>query len=294
MNNANVEIVQEGIELGGAAAAERDYAWFYDAFLPAMSDPSVLAGRSLLASAWATVGDVYDMLEAPLAALEAYRRSDQLEPSVYVFQEISRCLHGVGDINRALAAIDQALALAPNDQALHDQIEFIKRTEDQPPLYEDSSLVWKCDEFMAARDFEAARLAVASPVDANEYLALGRVLGVTGDDEGVRHVWDQIEKLDGSIEMSYRDWFYLADSVWESTWFWDALSATLPRIEGVFESLPDEVFESLSDESRASYQWRMGLVVRFHEARTSGDREGLEALAAEFPMWEAVTEALSA
>lgn len=161
---------------------------------PAAPDPNAApTDATLVAAAWTLVGEVYELVDAPRAAVAAYTRARRLAPHV---PEL-----------RALRADAQAAAKrAPRD------------------------VVSEVAELLAADRAEAALARLSKLRSARALLARARAHGALGDAPQVIATLAALRKTRGPLRLELADWFYLPDAAFESPTFWRALARLVPRL----------------------------------------------------------------
>jgi len=151
------------------------------------------ADATLLAAAWTLVGEVYELVDAPRAAVAAYTRARRLVPHV---PEL-----------RALRADAQAAAKsAPRDA------------------------VSEAAELLAADRARAALAQLSKLRSARALLARARTYGALGDAAQVIATFAALRNTRGPLRLELADWFYLPDAAFESPALWRALARLVPRL----------------------------------------------------------------
>ena len=151
------------------------------------------ADATLLAAAWTLVGEVYELVDAPRAAVAAYTRARRLAPHVAEL--------------RALRADAQAAA---------------KRAP--------RNVVSESAELLAADRAKAALALLSRSRSARALLARARTYGALGDAAQVIATFAALRKTRGPLRLELADWFYLPDAAFESPAFWRALARLVPRL----------------------------------------------------------------
>ena len=151
------------------------------------------ADATLLAAAWTLVGEVYELVDAPRAAVAAYTRARRLAPLV---PEL-----------RGLQADARAAAKrAPRD------------------------VVSEAAELLAADRGKAALAQLSTSRSVRAQLARARAHGALGDAAQVIATFEALYRARGPLRLELADWFYLPDPAFESPAFWRALARLVPRL----------------------------------------------------------------
>jgi tetratricopeptide (TPR) repeat protein len=130
--------------------------WFYNTFLPNLeiATNTKAVDESVLAECWHTAGDVFDLVFAPLQAKYAYEKALDLEPEfTSVFLQIASIHNDLGEYELAIAYINDALELDPDDEDITLEFERIKTNlaDKSPAFYSESNEKWPFYETLAAR-----------------------------------------------------------------------------------------------------------------------------------------------
>ena len=132
--------------------------------------------------------------------------------------------------------------------------------------------------------------ALSRPRTVRSWLCRARIAGAGGDIEGVHEAWSRIARLEGSVELSYGDWFFLPDEVHESPAFWRVLYGLGPRLLPCVFPYPDEAWTRPRPLTASGLEHVMA---QYHLARTRRDARALAALARRYPTWRAPAESLA-
>jgi hypothetical protein len=218
----------------------RGYPWLVRSYLSALEEVASTARteeqRRLAADALYTLGDLHDFNGAPLAAIEAYRRSVAINPQAGgAWRELGSMLANVGKTAEARRALRRALRCDPSDTYARDDLEALK---DTPPLYRQGDACWEANELLARHQPEAALARLRGLRSVRARLVRLRAMGALGQEEPALQGWQDLARSRGPIMLDWGDWFFLPPRLYENPAFWSSLDAVADRlVPGVFPTL---------------------------------------------------------
>jgi tetratricopeptide (TPR) repeat protein len=146
-------------ELGVEALLDKGATWFYHTFLPnltiATETNSVEDG--VLADCWFAVGDLYDLVFAPLHAKEAYEKAIEIDPDFgAAYAELASIYSDLGDYVAALEYIEQAIELDADDVDFKFELQNIQQfiKDKVPTVFSESNEKWPYYEALAAKKWD--------------------------------------------------------------------------------------------------------------------------------------------
>jgi tetratricopeptide (TPR) repeat protein len=260
--------------------AERGYVWVRERLRPAVAllkgaDPA-LAARGL--NVLATMAERNEGYRAALAFLEDSLACDP----AYVLSwfDVGYVNQELGKREEARRAYERALELEP----LHRQATAMLAVLDDPA--EPAAPVEAADA-LAEFDPERALAVAGSPY----WRACAH--GALGDATAALLEWQALARSEGPVRISPAAWYYLADDLFDDPDFWDAMVAMSPRFVNstgaMHPSLVEAVRTDEDDPERLDARV-LGLMARFHRARSRGDDGERRALAKAWPTWMEVAD----
>jgi tetratricopeptide (TPR) repeat protein len=146
-----IEFITEISENGVSFAHGKGFEFFRDVLLPNIEKAKKINRKELLADCWYIIGDVYDFNDAPLKAIESYRKAIVFDPNFSsAYREIGNMQEKIGDYSNAIKNIEKAILIEPTDQNLVADLKEAKNSlkNNEKPLYRKDSLNWKLSELL--------------------------------------------------------------------------------------------------------------------------------------------------
>lgn len=293
--NAAIALLEKVDEGRVAWTHNQGFEWFVSDLLPAVDvlerDRPI---PDLLASCYYEVGDIHDFNNAPLAAIAAYKRSIDWKPMSGAYREVCNMCEKIGRLDEAIEYGRIAIAMDPDDDNAKSDLEeaeeaLVKGVEDL--LYTEGDRIWQADEHLARREPEAALSELGDGDDIDTILARARCLGALRKDSDCIAEWRRLPATRGTIDIDYRDWFFLPEALYESAELWSIMKQIHPRFgSGAFPA-----YDSLSAGRASSgldWQEEKAMIIDFKLAYCSKDRAGLEAIARACPEWTEAQDAV--
>jgi tetratricopeptide (TPR) repeat protein len=290
----------------------RGYRWFKQRYLPAvdrLEQANLKKDRFLLSDCYYQIGDVHDFNHCPKAAIAAYKKSFDLDPThSEALREMGGMYERIGQYRKAVSILKKSLQINPNDECARMDYEFAQDSVEYggPPLYEKRDTCWQARECLA-RDKPAAAqrlLKNKRAIPARQIIAC--VYGMLNKPDGIIDQWQRIAKARGMIELGYADWFYIEDCVWDNANFWEIIADCAKQnhfdhgvwriIDSLYEIVipqPDNVRpfqKSKADMLRCNK--RVFLMAQYHIARVSRDANIARKLCDRYPNWPEIRELL--
>ena len=294
--NAAIALLKKVDEGRIAWTHNQGFEWLVSDLLPAidvLERDGPIPG--LLASCYYEVGDIHDFNGGPLAAIAAYKRSIDWEPMSGAYREICDMLLRIGRLDEAIEYGRIAIAMDPDDhytkRNLEEADEALVHGVEGLLLYTEGDKIWQADERLARREPEAALSELGDGEDAGTALARARCLGALRRDSDCIAEWKRLPATSGSVEIDYRDWFFLPEAIYESAELWSIMKQLHPRFEGGAFPAHDTL---TAGRSSTGLDWRgeNAVIIEFNLAYYSKDRTGLEAVARAYPEWTEAREAV--
>lgn len=249
--------------------------------------------REIVADVHSLLGDLYDLLEAPLAAIKEYGLCVSVEPDHgYAWAELSTMYWKLGDRGRAVAYARRSLEIEQTEHArenLDDAMELDEVEYPEGPTGE-SILEWFGRELLAG-GFSRIVLGWVEPSSAGMRQVRAQAWGALGQCDNAVAEWMEISRSATSVTLRQGDWFYLPNSVFESPAIWRAFEALGPRLVGDTQVDPDlvglvtEPGEHANAPSVRRRQW--DLLIKLHLATACRDQETIRQLCERYPTWTA-------
>jgi len=287
-----------------SCAMNLGYAWFKTRYRPALlrlEQANYKKDRVLLGDSYCLIGEIHFMNGCPKAAAKAYQKCLEYTPNhVYAMKELAERYEEIGSYEKCMSVLIELLHVDPvefNRYLYRDALDSF--VDNLPPFYENTDIYWQAREKLAQdkpksvlRLINKKRTTKARQLKACAYAAMG-------DSQGCLDQWGQIANLKGSIEMTYGDWFYIEDYVWNGSAFWEIMlscakqnrfdSGVMPYFESIWnECRQDPGKIDIFNESKAQRirrNKRMALLSQYHISRTNRDLKLAEKLLKRHPNW---------
>lgn len=274
------------------------YDWFWTVLTPALQSANAKTKKekARLADCHYVAGDVHDFNNAPLAAIEEYKKALYYDPEhAASYREIANMQERTGDLEGAMTNIEKALELDPDERcAITDRECILDSISDKQfqPWFREGDIWWQAYEFLAsAKPNEALRL-LKTPKSLAETRAKICALGALERHDAYLGEWRKLLGKVAEIEFEQHDWFFIPNAVYQAPEIWKLFLESGVRFGGVFS-----VFETLdSDEhyKTLSYDARIRLRMEYYLYDQSEDLAGLKRLHETYPDWLELSETLSA
>ncbi|MFC2954092.1 tetratricopeptide repeat protein [Marinicaulis aureus] len=284
---------------GGVPRAHaQGYEWFWTVLTPALNvaAPATQEEMDRLVDCHYVAGDVHDFNNAPLAAIEEYKKALSYDPDhAASYREIACMQERVGDLENALANIEKALELHPDEKcAVTDRECILDSISDNQfcPRYKDGDICWQAYEALAKADPETALSFLAEPKDVDERRARLCALGALEKHDAYVSGWRKLLGEVSEIEFEQYDWFFIPEAVYEAPVIWKLFLDSGVRFGGVFSDF--ETLHGNEDYKSLSYDARIRLRMEYYLYDQSGDRAALKKLHNKYPEWSELAESLNA
>lgn len=246
------------------------------------------AEKEVVADSYYILGDIYDFNDAPNAAIRAYRKGITFFPfpdyASGFHREIGHMHDKMGKYKTAIKYIKKALEIYENDEHAKSDLEFaelsLKRGD--PPLYKAGDWKWEVNELLAQNKPRKALKILLKRKSIKAAQLRARAYGVLNGIKDQLGEWKRIEKLKGSIEFEYADWFFLIDKNNESVEFWKILHSIRKRLQpGIYV-----FYESLYiNYSQLGHDREVNETIGFEIAKYSKNVTKLRQLKKKYPKW---------
>jgi len=282
-----VNTLKEITQKGSAWAVDNGYLWLKDIFLFCLDyvENNLKGNKDLLADSFYVLGDLYDFIDAPKSAINAYKQSIKYDGgSSGAFREIALCYEAMGDYERALKYNKIAREKDPEDKYAVKDKEYIEKAlrDHASPLFKAGSKIWQCDELLAAQKTKQALECLGKYEDAPHCMARVRCYGSLSNCDAYLKEWERIAKREESFEISYSDWFYMPEEIFESPKIWRLFFSIQDRIEpSVFVG-----FDSVANINgchRLAQKEIQSLMISFNLYKTEKNVDCLKKLKIKYP-----------
>jgi tetratricopeptide (TPR) repeat protein len=289
-----IEVLEKIANEGYYQVIWEGYEWYKDQLLPALefASQSPIIYSSLLAENWHSLGWTFYELDAPLKAIECYRKAiyydnDHSES----YRELANCMHKTGDYKGALVFVIKARSMDPDDDFAIEQQEEIENSFDQreASLYGKGDLIWECGELLADEKFEEVFTKLKGRRKTDYLMLRARCYSAQKENAKFLNTLRRIHAAGNFFDWSYQDWFYLNPYVYQIKEFWEVMLDLVPLMasESVFES-----YQTLFDKQQGhiANQIRREVVCRFHIHRIDRNAEEILALHEDYTEWKELKE----
>lgn len=286
-DNEVANTLNEITQKGSAWAVANGFLWLKNVFLPCLENAQNNQNniKELLADGCYVLGDLYDFINAPKAAIKAYKQSIKYSGnSSGAYREIALCYEAMGDYENALKYNGIAQKKEPADSfAATDRKWMEKAMEDQSePLFKIASKVWQCDELLAEMRFVEALKCLGDAEDIKHCSARARCYGALSNNEAYLNEWVRIVKQKEPFKLDYSDWFYMPEEVFESPEIWRLFFAVQDKIGlGVFVGFFSFEDSELSGELKQEEIQQVMILYNLY--RTEKNIDSLRKLANQYP-----------
>jgi tetratricopeptide (TPR) repeat protein len=233
--------------------------------------------------AYAALGDIHEINDAPLAARRMYQRALRFYPLRYARTELAHAHYLLGEYKFACREARTVLREAPADFYAREEYEAAVDAHKarRRPHFRHGDSHWEVAELLAADHTHAALARVSRARSSKAVLWRARCFGMIGDSAGLIDQWRRIATAEGELQLSRTDWYYLRDDLWDCPKIWRFLLSILHRLGDLGLGIG---FKGSPGRKDARFQ----LAVEFHLARCSHDLRTLRRLASGIPDWKQV------
>ncbi len=287
---------------GISGVIARDCFWLKENYLPAVAcleKANFKKDKFLLGWSYYMIGDVHDFTHCPKAAIKAYRKSFEFDPlNAPAMREIGGCYYYMGQNKKAATVLKKALQIDPDDK--YAAVDYQIAIEDPcEALYKKGDICWQAREFIAQDKPESAIKLLKGKRSIEAYKTMSRAHSVLEQGSEAVEQWQKIAKLTSKIEMTYADWFYMTDTVWNSVDFWQAITVCSKQnrfkysmwpensiTDHIVDNVVNRKFYSKADLKRCNKNYF--LIAQYHIARISKDVKLISKLLKQYPNWKEV------
>jgi tetratricopeptide (TPR) repeat protein len=285
---------------GAVALLVRGYYWFVSNLRCAITKLRTTrlskSEREMFSDGLYAIGDLHFCQGALNAALRAYLDAGLADPLNHAaFSEAGDIQCDFGRYWAARRSYLRALRVDPNDDVAQSGLTYLEETgfrgqgelhDFRDPLNQAREHLARCQPRAALRQLEGRRSVEAM-------LLLCRAYGAIQDVSRTFACWKRVVRRNLRFEITGEDWFYLPDELWETTDFWRLVRQALGRLRGLnmynWAQRPDTLAPPDLYEHSLHNAWARPKVrelgVGFHIARTSGNKQALQAFARKYPDW---------
>jgi tetratricopeptide (TPR) repeat protein len=283
----------------GIAHFIRDYQWFVEKYLPAvhrLEKTGARKDRFLLSTCYYIIGDVYDLIDCPKAAIKAYQKSFKLDPThSEALREMGNMYETIGQYNKAASLLKKSLKINPTDEFAITDKKYL--CSGGTPLYRKKDICWHAREHLAQGKPTAALNVLRNKYTIDALRIKACAYGILDDKDAVLEQWSKIADAKELIEVTFSDWFYLIDVVRNSSEFWETISHCAKQNRFtygcwyMFDSLYNSVvlFPSHRKRNSKADLKRCNkcnyLLAQYHIARIMRDLKLAGRLLKQYPKW---------
>lgn len=276
------------------------YLWFRTQLLPALDQlriSNVLTDKTLCYHVLLLVGDLYDLVGAPKTSMEYYKRAIELcGPDWETLCELGDLSFSMGKVREANKYYKKAISINPSNKAFHTNPIIHNTKKPLISIYQRGDPIWEAIEHIA--HFKADRaLQLLSDLDSIQSRRCRAMAhGASGNSEAVLDEWRIIATEHGILNLTFGDWFYLPEPVWNNFEFWSILLENSFRISN-FGLTYNALLEALANPPRSSAASIRSIhrqakkyreICRFHIYRIKRNELGLKRLLCKYPQWNEV------
>lgn len=194
----------------------RGHVWFRETLFPILvqAEKKDLAEKDLLAEAHVLIGEVYELIYAPLKAVEQYKKALHLNPhSSFAHEWMSALQEQLGNYIPALNHIEEAIKLAPEEESLMWNRQRVQdcMVYDKEPEIDFNLSLWKYGESLVNQQFDGIIKTLTNPLteDFEELRCLAAAYGAKNDATNYSIIQEKIESVESSKwEQEEFDVFY--------------------------------------------------------------------------------------
>lgn len=290
----------------------RGYQWYMEKYLPAVQrieKVSNIKDRFLLCDSYLMIGDIYDFIECPKAAIKAYKKSYKFckqnsDPLI----ELGTMHERIGQYSKAAYYLKKSLKIEPeNERAIHEY-KSVQYSLDDPGclLYEETDVCWQAREAIARSQPKAALRLLKNKRTIQALQIKACAYAVLEGQANYLDQWQKIEKAKGMIEMYYADWFYIEDRLLKKSAIWEIFLNCAkqnrfktwdhwPMWNSLYESIikHPQTFSLRFSKSKAAvsrHNKRIVLQTQYEIARTNKDLNLAKKLSARYPQWPEINK----
>lgn len=285
------------------------YFWFKTRYRPALlrlEQANYKKDRVLFGESYCLIGQIFFMNGCPKAALKAYKKCLEYTPNhVYAMKELAQRYEEIGYYEKCMSVLIDLLHVDPVefDRYLYrDALDSF--VDNLPPFYEKTDIYWQAREKLAQDKPKAALRLLKKKRTIKAKLIKACAYAAMGETEKYFDQWHQVVNLKSPIQMTYEDWFYMEDSVWNGSAFWEIMlscskqnrfdSSVMPCFESLWDldtkksNSADPFNESKAQRSRRNKSH--ALLAQYHIVRTNRDLKLATKLANRYPNWPEIIE----
>lgn len=284
-------IVDRSMRRGIAWTYGQGYKWVREVLEPAVRALEKHGRRPfdlvLASEGRYSLGDVHDFNDAPIAAIRQYRRSLRDWPGQgAAWREIGSMQERMGHSSAALRALRKAVQVDPKDECARGDLESaIKYPPSGPALCVRGDRLWRARELVEAGRARAALRLLRGRRGVSARQIRARAHGAMGDVESVMREWTTIASGHGPVALHSADHFYLPVALHNDSRWWETLWRLRRRDANGNWNLPASFFSRhlWSLWQSTTTLRRRELHLRFHLARTRGDKAALNSIVRHHP-----------
>ncbi len=268
----------------------KGYNWFKSTFLPhlRLADEILPDHAELIADCWYLAADICDFNNAPLKAIEYYKKALEYDEMIDgAYRELAYMHLQIGAYKVALEYTEMALKHDPDNQEILEQktkiIDHINYNHQA--FYVQDNISWQYNEWLAAEQFEKliAHFEGHKSSDTALLRRFAAALAALNKNDECLQIWQQIGQSKSPFVLDYFDWFYLPKALSETLDFWTLLQTASPFLEEAdylfCDTLIDNYMPSLNESSL------LYLIATWKINSLKKDTEQLQQLAQKYPLW---------
>jgi len=293
MNSDKAEkILLRVINKGIAWTHNQGYEWYSASLLPriesAGKDQPI--SKELLSDAWYVIGDIHDFNDAPLKAIESYKKSLKYDTgNAAACREIASMYKNIGEYKKALLFINKSLKIDPEEEfAVFEKKDITSEIKmSNKPLYLKGDIIWEMNEYLANQKFDYVINYLKNFSALHKLKVLARAYGASGMNVEYLRTWNLIIAKNKEFKLEYADWFYMPDIIYSNGQIWSIFRKAAKNIKpSIFIQ-----FKSLTkfySELTAENLFKMKCDYMIHKSK--GNLKQLKKMSLKFPKWKELTK----
>ena len=188
-----------------------------------------LKDREVFADLYYLLGDIWDIVDAPLSAIRAYKKAllyevdDGFKANIY--GEIGNRYAELGNKKEAILNLKKALKLNPNGGRILEQLEFEIKDgiSKKDAVYMRYPWLLKVSEEIAKGNWKTSLKILKNKTSIDAQLHRMRCYGIADNAEmyflEVDKLCSRLHSKNKTVILDLADWFYISDNIYNSDLF---------------------------------------------------------------------------
>lgn len=263
--------------------------WMSSVFLPAVTivhqaHDADEETNDKLSSAYQIIGDVHDFNQVPLAAARAYKTAIELDPTnARAMWDLTQVLFELGEFEQCKCMHPKCIELDPEGSEVMGEVFDLDAALSEPeiPYFDEDDIYWQFREMIAEGYTQLPLWLLKDNESVEASLCRAKIYGVCNEEQKYMQEWHSIEKKEGEIDLVMSDDYYMPQSVWEMSEYWQlrkrlhSRNLNSPWIQGT-----DKKTIVVDRRDYADY----------HISRINRDKSLAAKLANKYPTWGVVKQ----